>query len=155
MSKDLIMQKQSNGALMATDAVGLEYIQSLPVGKHLGVQITQARNYKFHKLLFALLGYLFDALPKAKVEHNGQIIEQSFQTFRREMVVLAGHYRADATRKGTLRIEPHSLSYSECSEEMAKTIYSDVIGKALELLGGDQTREGLEDIVNDILRFDS
>jgi len=153
MSKDIVMVKHSDGTLAATDAIGIEYLQGLPIGRNLGVTVTQARNYKFHKKVFALLGYLFDALPKAKAEYNGQVIEQSFDTFRREMVALSGHYRADVTRRGTLRIEPQSLSYSQCSEELAQTIYSDLIDKALELLGGDQTRDGLDEIVNDILRF--
>lgn len=155
MSKDIIMHKRSDGSLFAVDAVGIEYMQTIPSGKKIGVTITQARNYKFHQKLICLLQYCYDALPKASIDHKGQRIEQSFETFRREMIAMSGHYRADATMKGTLRIEPQSISYSQCSEELAKTIYSAVIDKALELLGGDQSRDDLDDIVNNILRFDS
>lgn len=153
MSKDIVMHKRSDGSLAPSDAIGQEYIQSLPTGRMLGVTVTQARNYKFHRKLFALMGYLFDALPRATVKHKGQVIEQSFDTFRREMVALSGHYRADATRSGTLRIEPQSLSYAQCSEELAQQIYSDMIDKALELLASNQTRDDLDRIVDDILRF--
>ena len=155
MSKDVVMYRRADGVLAPSDAAGVEYMQSLPIGRRMGVTVTQARNYEFHQKIFALLGYLYDALPRAKAQHNGQVIEQSFETFRREMVALSGHYRADVTRRGTLRIEPQSLSYADCSQELAQQIFSDLINKALQLLGEDQTREGLEQIVNDILRFDS
>lgn len=154
MAKDIVMRKSPEGGLVPTDSVGVEYLQNIAVGKMLGVTITQARNYEFHKKLFALLGYMYDVLPRAQADHNGEPVVQSFKTFRREMVAYAGFYEIEATRRGTLRKEPQSLSYSECSEELAQAIYSAMIDKALHLLGEDQSREDLDEIVNEIMRFD-
>jgi len=154
MAKDIIMRRTSECLLAPIDQVGLEYIQSLPVGREVGVTVVQARNYEFHKKIMALLTYLFDVLPKSSVRYKGRLVEQTFNVFRGEMVAISGHYTESATMSGTLRIEPQSLSYSQCSEELARTIYSDVIDKSLKLLGNDQSREDLEEIVENILRFD-
>ena len=156
MAKDIVMQKSANGALMPMDQVGLEYLQSLPVGRAFGVTLTQARNYEFHKKIFALLGYLYDALPRVTGEINGQPAEQSFETFRHEFVAISGHYKTVITRTGT-RIESQSLSYKDCSEELAQQIFSDVINKGLEKLGEvgkGMTESELQHIVNELLRFD-
>ena len=155
MSKDIVMQKRPDGSLVATDAMAHEYIQKLPVGKMLGVTVTQARNYKFHRKIFALLGYLYDRLPKAKAKYKGQSIEQSFNTFRREQVALCGFYHADATMQGTIRIEPQGINFNDCSEELAQEIYSALIDRALLILTDGQSSEELDAMVDEILRFDS
>ena len=153
MAKDIVMQRSPDGGLVPIDSVGAEYIAKLPRSTHVGVKVTQARNYKFHKKIFALLKYLYDTLPRVEREINGVVVEQSFRTFRSEFVAISGHYKTEVTRNGT-RIEAQSLSYKDCSEELAKEIFSDVIDKALLLLGNDQTREDLEKISDEILRFD-
>ncbi|WP_299077838.1 DUF1367 family protein [uncultured Paraglaciecola sp.] len=155
MSKDIIMQKRSDGSLVPTDTMGQDYIKNLPHGRSVGVTVTQARNYKYHQKLICLLTYCFDVMPRKRVEYRGQMIEQEFETFRREFVAISGHYTVGVKMNGELRIEPQSISYAKCSEELAQKIYSDVINKALELLGTDQTRDDLDEIVNNILRFDS
>ena len=150
------MQKAANGALLPMDQVGIEYLQALPVGRAVGVTVSQARNYEFHKKIFALLGYLYDALPRVTGEINGQTMEQSFETFRHEFVAISGHYKSVVTRKG-IRFEAQSLSYKDCPEELAQQIFSDVINKGLEKLGevGKQTTEAeLKHLVDELLRFD-
>ena len=152
MAKDIVMRKTGDGSLVPTDAVGHEYLQKMPVGKELGVTIVQARNYLFHQKIICLLQYLYDVMPRVTAVIDGRPEEQSFRTFRHEFIATAGHYDNVVTKRG-LRIEAKSISYAECSEELAEQIYSDCIDHALKTLG-DTNREDLDSIVNEILRFD-
>lgn len=148
------MIKTATGSFAPATQADLELTQSLKIGKEYGVTLTQLRNGKFHRKIFALLNYLYDALPKHTAEYKGQQVEQSFTSFRKMMVAMAGHYEIEVTASDCVRAVATSISYKECSQQKAEQIYSDVIDKALELLGGSQSRDDLDEIVNNILRFD-
>lgn len=154
MSIDAMLIKTDAGVFAPATIVDAETLAKLSVGKPLGCTIKTLRNGQYHRKLFKLLGYLYDVLPRKKAEYKGEPVEQSFDRFRADMVILSGHYEVDVAHDGKLRLEAHSLSYSQCTQEKAEQIYSSLINKALDLLGEDMTREGLEDIVKQLLDFD-
>ena len=148
-----MLLKTPDGALIPASSPDSELIAKLSIGKEYGCTLTQLRNGQFHRKVFALLGLMYDQLPRVTAEHKGQQIEQSFDRFRKEAVILAGHYHTDVTGRGELRLEPHSLSYGNCTQEQIERIYSDLIDLALRELSGYKDREDLEEVVNEILRF--
>jgi len=150
-----MMIRTADGAFRPATQHDADELAGLPIGRLIGCTMKQLRNGQFHRKLFALLAYLYDVLPAKRAIYEGTEITQSRKRHRDEMVILAGHYTVDVTGRGDIRMVAQSLSYSKCSQRLAETIYSDLIDKALALLGGDQTRDGLDDIINQLVGFDS
>lgn len=151
---DLMLFKTDAGYLMPATQADQERMQSLKVGKELGCTLTQLRNGRFHRKVFALLGLMFDQMPKVTaVNKDGTVVEQSFDRFRKEAVILAGHYHTDVTGNGDIRLEAQSISYKDCSQELIERIYSDLIDLALRKLQGYEGKEQLDEVVNKVLGF--
>ena len=153
MSMDLMLVKLGDGSFRPATKEDIERASTLKIGKEYGCTLTQLRNGKFHRKLIALLEYLYDTLPRHKAIYMGKEVEQSFTAFRKMMVALAGFYTPEVAVDGLVRASSDSISYKHCSQEKAEAIYSAIIDKALEMLGNDQTREDLDDIVNNLMGF--
>ncbi|WP_299074936.1 DUF1367 family protein [uncultured Paraglaciecola sp.] len=145
--------KSANGSFLPATQADIETMQSLKLGKAFGCTLTQLRNGKFHRKAFALLNLMYEQMPRAQVEHNGETIQQSFERFRKEQVIRAGHYHTDVTGRGELRLEAQSISYKECSQELIEQIYSDLIDLALRSVDGYDSADDLDSVVNQILGF--
>lgn len=152
---DLMLLKTPDGMFRPATQADIEQVQKLNVGREFGCTLTQLRNGKFHRKVFALLGLMYDQMPRAKVEHEGRQVEQSFNRFRKEQVIRAGYYHTDVTGRGELRLEAQSISYKECSQELIESIYSDLIDLALRSLDGYDDSDELDSIVNQLLGFSS
>lgn len=153
MTMDLMLLKCADGSFRPATQGDIEQVQSLKIGKEFGCTLTQLRNGKFHRKVFALLGLMYDQLPRQQTEYKGQIIEQSFERFRKEAVILSGHYEADVTGNGEVRFEAQSISYKQCSQELIEKIYSDLIDLALRKLGTYQNRDDLDKVVDQLMGF--
>lgn len=84
------------------------------------------RSYQFHKKLFKLfqIGYDHWEAPEEMVL-NGKTVTKSFDNFRKDVVVRAGHYTAHYNMDGSIRFEPVSLKYSETRQKLLDQIYKD------------------------------
>lgn len=148
-----MLVKVADGSFRPATCDDIEMAQRLKIGKEYGCSLTELRNGKFHRKLITLLQYLYDTLPRHTAMYEGVLCEQNFTSFRKMMVCLAGYYTMVVAIDGEIRAEADSISYKECSQKKVEAIYSDVIDKALEMLGEDQTRDDLDQIVNNILGF--
>jgi hypothetical protein len=122
------------------------------------VSMTQ-RNLKFHQkliMLFKLCYDRFSEMVDTGIEYKGQLVKPSFEVFRGELVILAGHYTVAHSLNGGVRVFPKSISYKNRSDEDKEKIYSDVINAALKhVYSGNMPEEELRHTVDQLLSFDS
>lgn len=153
----LYLRKVGGGALIPDNDETAEWLQKLPLGQVLGGEFSRPRNYKFHKKLMALFKVCFDHFTDQyewNVKYRGMKVEPSFDMFRKQLTILAGHYDATYDIMGRVRLEAKSLSFANCSEEEAEKIYSDVINAALKQVYRRSISEAqLRKIVDDIIGF--
>jgi hypothetical protein len=87
-------------------------------------------------------------------EYKGQKVMPSYDRFRYDLVILAGHYTPVFNIRGELRLEAKSISYAKCSEDEAEKIYSSCIDAALKNVYKTATDEKtLRDMVDRLLSF--
>lgn len=151
-------RKLQGGTLVPANEETAEFIQKKKVGAVLGGQFAETRNYKFLQKTMTLFKYCFDHFAEnmegAHLEYRGVKAAPSFDYFRKNMIILAGHYTATYDIFGKLHLEAKSLSYANCSEEEAERIYSDVINVALKHVYRQSLSEDeLRKIVDDLLRY--
>ncbi|MNP10276.1 hypothetical protein D3C76_1024190 [compost metagenome] len=118
----------------------------------------QPRNYKFLQKTMCLFQYCFEhfseVMEGAELEYKGMKAAPSFDRFRHDLTILAGHYEATFDIMGNLKLEAKSLSYGKCSEQEAEKIYSDVINAALkQVFKKSMSEQELNKIVETILGY--
>lgn len=153
----LYLRKVAGGALIPDNEETAELLNKLPLGQVLSGEYTRPRNYKFHKKIMALFQVCFEHFTDQyewNVQYKGMKVEPSFDMFRKQLTILAGHYTASFDVRGKVRLEAKSLSFANCSEEEAEQIYSDVINAALKQVFKFKVSEKtLREMVDNIIGF--
>lgn len=145
------------GLLIPSDEEAREYISKLEEGQVVYLDIKKRRNYQFHKKLFALFNFLYSHWEPQELQDSqwqGVVPERSFETFRRDLTILAGHYEAFYRVDGSIRIEAKSLSFGKMGEEEFENLYSNVINVGLKhILTGYDNREQVDNVIMELLDY--
>lgn len=153
MMADIYLIKTPTGALVPADSQSAEYLQKQKIGQGFRASITRARNIKFHRKFFALLNYAFDRWePKEKL-YKGKPVAKNFNQFRADITILAGYYETAIRMNGTVRVTPKSIAFHRMDEDEFSALYSAVIDVLLQRIFIDQTREDVDNVVNNILAY--
>lgn len=153
----LYLRKMPGGTLVADNDETAAFLQKKKVGAVLSGDFTEPRNYKFLKKMHALFQLAYEYFGEniaCDLEYKGQKVRPSYDRFRKELVILAGHYEPVFNIKGELRLEAKSISYANCTEEEAERIFSDCINAALKhIYRFVVDEEQLRKMVDDLLAF--
>lgn len=151
------MIRQPGGALVPATDEDAEALRKIKAGAAVRVEVRQIRNYKFLQKWFTLAKYAFDLWVErvpAK-EYKGQPVKPNFDRFRKDLIILAGHYDATFNAKGEIRLEAKSISFASMSEEEFDKLYSDTIDVVLQkiLTGTKLTEDQLRNHVEAVLAY--
>jgi len=161
MAVDIVCIKRADHSLVGATQEGIESLQKLKVGMSYGITLTQARKGGYHRRLFSLLKFAYDNTDVPEVlyegplkQFDGQMIKQSFTSFRRGLVIMAGFYTLDVQTNGDLRFEAQSLSYDKCSQELVEQIYPAVLTVITEkVFNGSYTEKRLDEINSELCGY--
>lgn len=157
MSEKRFFRKMPGGVLVPDDESTAEWMQKVKNGDVLGAEFRRPRNYRFLQKLMCLYRCCFDYFVEQQdwnMQYRGMQVEPSFEMFRKQLTILAGHYVASYDIRGDVRLEAKSLSFANCTEEEAEQIFSDVINAALkQVYRFSMTEDQLRKLVDDILSY--
>ena len=114
------------------------------------------RNPAFHRKMFALFTFVFDALPEpSPIKYRGADVVplRDFETARKELIVLAGFHEMVVKLDGTVKLIAKSISYARMEQDEFQALYSAVIDAALRVLPYKMTGSELDKAVDDLMRF--
>lgn len=154
---ELVLQKTPAGALIPADGPSAEFIQRLKVGAGLRGEFKRQRNPKFHRKVFALFQLAFDLWDAPALEYRGQPVAKSFDRFRRDLTILAGHYEAVTNLKGEIRLEAKSLSFASMDEDEFEQVYRSILTAVWERIlkaKGYGSAAEVDRVVAELLRFE-
>lgn len=154
---EIFLTKGPGGQLLPQDDDALELVQKLKPGTPLRCSITREVNARFRRKWWALAKYAFDIWSDTcpEMQYQGQPVQPSFDRFRRDLTILAGHYTPVFNARGELRVEAKSLAWSRMSEEVFERLYSATIDAVLQkvLRGTGLTERQLRDHVDRVMSF--
>jgi hypothetical protein len=139
--------------LVPVDKISIEAMEKLKPNGEYKAELTQPRNYKFHKKVFALMHVAFDALQFTECEYQGQQVVKSFNQFRDDLTILAGSYDVVYNYKGDIRFEAKSWSFANMDEIEFQVLYSHLIDVILLKVLNNYTRDDLDNQVKIVLGF--
>jgi hypothetical protein len=145
---EIQMLKQPDGVLVPFNAREQERLNRFRTGCLYPVEIRQLRNPEFHKKVFAFLNFCFQYWSGERTEWQFQSEAEQFDTFRKNLTVLAGYRHTTFTIDGRLRVEPKSLAFGNMTQEEFENCYNAMINAALtHVFAGEQDPK-----INDYLR---
>jgi hypothetical protein len=134
--------KTHNQTFKAGDGESERYMEKIPFGEQVSCKINRTRNSQFHRKFFSLLSLIFE----------NQERYQSFERFRKEVVMRAGFFEEHVHLTGKVSYVAKSLSY----EKMDETEFADLFDKCcvviLQHFLPDSDREALEEAVYDYMQ---
>ncbi len=156
---EFLLQKMPGGQLIAADDETAAAIGKVKTGAVLRAKVTQMRNYEFHKKWFSLVLFAFDVWQETcpRLEYKGQPVQPNLERFRKDLTILAGHYDPVFDMRGELRLQAHSISFANMSQEDFEKLYSETIDAILgKVLASTKiTREDVDRHVERVMQFDS
>lgn len=151
------MEKRRDGSFIPATEEEAEKLKMIKAGEGIRVKVTKVRNYRFLQKTMVLFGVAYDYFCEhgvGQLTYKGQEVTPSKERFRKDLTILAGHYKPTFDIRGNLRLEASSLSFANCSEEKANAIFQSVITAALaNVYKGSMTERELQDWVDKLLRF--
>ncbi|MFZ3286612.1 MAG: DUF1367 family protein [Telluria sp.] len=151
---DIVLMKISGGVLAPVDQQGIDYLTKLKLGAGVTVTIKRHNNPKFHRKLMALFNLGFEAWEPGELEYRGEIVAKSFDQFRRDITILAGYFETCINFRGEVRMTARSLNFSAMSAEDREALFNAVINVLLKNVLTNYTRDDLDQVIAQLLRFD-
>jgi hypothetical protein len=148
--------KVAGGMLRPANQADSDAMQKIRNGAVVVGDFKQPRNPEYHRRYFALLNFAHDYWTPPDLEYKGVKAEKNFERFRKEVAVLAGHYTVTSDLKGSVKLEPKSISFAAMGELEFQTLYKDVFEILWNYVLSRQglTREQVENTVLELLRFE-
>ncbi|APQ14705.1 hypothetical protein BJP27_24345 (plasmid) [Pseudomonas oryzihabitans] len=154
---EIILVKTLDGALRPATEEGIEQLQKLKVGAGVRCEVKQVRNYRFLQKTMVLFKVAYNHWVENNLqllEYKGEKVLPCINRFRKDLIIVAGHYEATYDLNNKVRLTAKSLSYANCSEEEAQAIYSSVIDAILaRVYRGQMDERRLQEQVDQIIRF--
>lgn len=126
------MIKSAGGAFVPLDDEQAETLKKFRNGEQYEIEIKLSRNPQFHRKVFAFFKFCFDHWSADKTEWQFQDEQAQFDTFRKNLTVLAGYFDKTYTIKGDVRIEPKSLAYGNMEQSEFERCYNSLINAAMK-----------------------
>ena len=128
----MFLVKRKDGSFIPATREDQEKANKVSVGEE--VKAKMARNSRFHRKMMALFRLGYDNWkPEIKATKWG-LPEKSFTRFRKDMLILAGHYELTITIKNEPKVEAVSLSFESMNEDKFQDVYDDVLLEVSKLL---------------------
>ena len=109
--------------LVPDDPTTNEYFERLRVNERLHGDLRKMRNAGFHRKFFAMLNLAFEYWEPGEIDCKYGVPEKSFDTFRRDAIILAGYYIPKVRIDGSVRYEAESISWGSMDQEKFEKLY--------------------------------
>ncbi|MFC1121869.1 DUF1367 family protein [Pasteurella multocida] len=144
------MVKGAGGTFVACDEMYLPALQSFKNGEIYEVEIKRPRNPAFHRKVFAFFKFCFEHWTAENTELEFLSEAKQFDTFRKNLTVLAGFREVTYTIDGRMRVEAQSLSFGNMKQDEFEQCYSALINAAIKHIFNNTTDEN---VINQLYSF--
>lgn len=103
-----------------------EAAKRFKLGQVVKAEVTNPRNVRFFRKWWALVQVAFEMWEETgvKAEYKGEEILPNLERFRKDVTILAGHYKAVVNLRGETRLEADSIAFGSMSEETFEKLYN-------------------------------
>jgi len=148
----LYLRKLYN-SFVPVDQNSVEAMDAMKPNDEFKAEITKPRNLAFHRKFFKMLDVAFDAWEMPVNEYKGIQIEKNKERFRKDLLIMSGFGYPVVNIKGDVRYEAKSMSFASMEQDEFESVYSKVADVVLQKVLTNYTKNDLDRVVNEMLRF--
>ena len=142
---EIQMVKQPGGLFVPAFDTDVERLEKFKTGEVYPVEVRLARNPAFHGKVFKFFQFCFEHWAADKTDERFKPTAAQFDTFRKNLTVLAGYKDVTFTIDGRLRVDAKSLAFNNMDQAEFEECYSALINAALvHVFGGTTDRKILD-----------
>lgn len=147
--------KSPSGSLVPMDDEQAEAMRRIKSGSVVKCNISEMRNGGFFRKWWSLAKMAFDMSSDRMQprEYKGKQVLPSFDSFRKDLTILAGYFNVIYKYDGTMRLEAQSLKWAEMNEETFEKLYSATIDAILQKILIGMTEDELRKAVDQTLAY--
>lgn len=139
--------KGPNGHFEVADPMYLPDLTKFKNGEVYEIDVKLSRNPSFHRKVFAFFKFCFDHWCATRTELEFMDESDQFNTFRKNLTVLAGYKKVTWTIDGRMRVEPESLSFGNMDQAQFEKCYSALINAAIKhIFGGTKNQNTINQL---------
>jgi len=157
---EIVVRKGPNNTFMPATDEDAGKVAKYKLGQPVTLRSTKLteHNYRFHQKIICLYRLCYESFIHyidVGLEYRGERVQPSFDNFREELTILAGHYEAHHSLNGTVRVRGKSIAYHNMTDEAKEGLFSDLINAALRhVYRGSVSEDEMRSQVEQILAFD-
>lgn len=134
-----------------------KYLVTLKEGVGIKMNVTRARNIRFHRKFFKLLRLAFESWePNPDLRNDGVSVVKDFESFRSHVLILAGHCEAVYGVDGSCQLRAKSIDFDHVDDFQFSDVYSAVLDVVWSRVLG-HVRYGspqqVDHVVNQLMSF--
>jgi hypothetical protein len=124
--------------------------KDLEPGEIIEIAVKIPRNPKFHRKFFAMLQVGFDAWELNQAEN----VQKNFDSFRQDVLILAGFYEKIFDLDGNIKFKAQSISFAKMDDSAFDRVYNKVLDVLLDnVLKQYGSKDDVNKVVDKILSF--
>lgn len=158
----VMFRKLAGGYLVPVGEDAEQFVSRIKVGDGMWVDATRARNLRFHAKALKLMRIAYehwhpDAAPDVE-RIDGIVPCKDFESFRKTVLVIAGHCTAHYDLDGRVSFEAKSISFANCDELEFQRVYRSILAVVWERVMKHyqyRTAGELDGVINQLLAFES
>lgn len=152
---EILFLKGANGVLIPMDEDEEEKMNRFKIGDVIKVQVSAMRNGQFFRKWWSLAKMGFDMKVERTEpqEYKGIPIQHNFETFRKDLIVLAGYGEPVFRLDGSFKLEAKSISFAQMNEETFEKLYSETINVILKHIVPHMDERQIRRAVNQVLHY--
>lgn len=157
MATEALFQRGPGNSLVPMGEEGILAIRGLKPGHAVKATIVRPRNVRFHRKFFALLNLGFEYWEPEQKEWRGIQAEKSFEVFREQVTILAGHREVTYNLDGSVKVKAKSISFANMDETAFQRVYKSVFSVIWKMVISKVkgfTEELMENTVDQLMGFD-
>lgn len=157
MAKTRILMKRLGNYLIPDPGFIEEFNSAIKNYAEVWVEFFTPRNLRFHKKFFAMMNFAFEnwePVNDKSAKIMGLEIKKDFETFREDVIILAGYHSIVFKIDGSFKYVADSISFAKMNQDRFEKLYSACAQVLLDLVfKSKMTREEMDRIVEELLRF--
>lgn len=152
----MLLTRTQVGFVPANDGEA-EKCRRVKLGATIRAEVAQMRNARFFRKWWALanLAYEVWADGMEPQEYKGIPVRPNFERFRKDLIIMTGHYTPVYNVRGECRLEADSLKFGSMDEETFEKLFSETITVILQsiLKNSRYDEASLRATVDEVCRF--
>ena len=140
---EIQMVKQPGGLFVPAFDTDVERLEKFKTGEVYPVEVRLARNPAFHGKVFKFFQFCFEHWAADKTDERFKPTAAQFDTFRKNLTVLAGYRDVTFKINGGFRVEPKSLAFGSMEQAEFEEFYSAAINAAITHIFNNTTNPAI------------